>query len=140
MLIIEATVDHIPAWINLRNQLWPGNASNHRAEALEILEADHLACFLCYDEATLIGFIEGSIYQHEHTRYGHIEGWYVVSNRRQQGIGHSLMEQLESWFLHQSIRLFHSDTEPVAYPASSMAHERNGYQHLYDLRIFLKRV
>lgn len=140
MRIVEATVGHIPAWINLRNALWPGTISSHGEEALEILEADHMACFLCYDGAALIGFIEGGIYTQEHTRYGHIEGWYVVPDRRGQGIGHALMEQLESWFLHHSIRLFHSDTDPIAYPTSTTAHERNGYQHLYDLRIFLKRA
>ena len=140
MNVVEATKTNQAEWVQIRNQLWPDDLAAQKQETDQILLAPSEVAFLLVDEAnTAHGFIEGKYYQAESVRYGHIEGWYVAPSVRGKGFGGLLLEQLESWFLHHSIACFHSDTIPTEYPLSTKAHLENGYEALYELRVFMKK-
>jgi GNAT superfamily N-acetyltransferase len=109
----------LSVWVNLRHALWPDHdIRDLEAEAKALLESATAVCFLAVDDSSQpVGFIEGEIHSAPAGPYGHVEGWYVVPERRGQGYGRELMGQFEQWCLHRAICLLTSDTT-ASYPLS----------------------
>ena len=139
MQIEEVSPETFDAWVTLRFALWPDSTrAALTAEAEAILEAPDQVGFIALDNARhAIGFIEGALHAGLQGLYGHVEGWYVVSERQKQGCGHALMNALEQWCLHRSIGLLTSDTE-AGYPSSPPAHLGCGFRVLHELTVFAK--
>src|SRR3954468_16198702 len=133
MQLVEATQEHLPSWLALRRQLWPEpDPQRHLQEMQEILASPAMIAFLLFDGVSMadeesIAFIEGALYLTASHKYGYVEGWYVIPNRRGEGCGRQLLGALEEWILHQSISLVLSDTIPESYPLSTRAHRQNGF-------------
>ena len=141
MQIVEATQAHLQSWLALRRQLWPDPDPHHLQEMQEILASPTLVAFLLLDDDEQpAGFIEGALYLTASQKYGYVEGWYVIPNRRGAGLGRRLLGALEQWILHQSITLILSDTSPEDYPLSTRAHHENGFRELMTIRVFAKQL
>jgi len=141
MQLVAATQDHLPSWLALRRRLWPHPDAHHLQEMQEILASPSMIAFLLFDDdGQPIGFIEGAIYLTVSQKYGYVEGWYVLPDRRQQGWGGHLLSALEQWILHQSITLVLSDTIPAVYPLSARAHMANGFEELMTIQVFVKQL
>lgn len=123
-------------WIQLRKALWPGES----LEDLDVPEENveqHCTkepVYVCEDEdGSLCGMIELSIRPHAEgcktRRVGYIEGWYVVPQYRNRGIGRLLVQAAENWAREQGCVEMGSDTTPD-YPISPIAHKALGYEEV----------
>jgi len=91
----------------------------------------------------LCGFLEGAIWPYaegcETHSVGYIEGWYVDTDVREQGIGRKLVQAAERWARSQGCREMASDTE-VGNDGSQMARLALGYKETSRLDHFRKRL
>lgn len=121
----------------LRFALWPDAASD------PIEEAALREWFARPDAITLvaveraedgrerpIGFAEVGERSHADSCETHpvayLEGWYVVPDRRGQGVGRALVEAVEAWARERGLRELASDTE-LENTGSQRAHGRLGF-------------
>ncbi|MBL9152080.1 MAG: GNAT family N-acetyltransferase [Verrucomicrobiales bacterium] len=141
--ISPITAADLDPWLALRALLWPNDGPDALAEdAARTLADAHQAGFLARDgEGRPIGFIEVAIYRDVHSQNprGHIEAWFVVPDRRGEGLGAALLAHAEQWCLHRAITLLTSDTHD-GYPLSPVAHEGRGFRKLAELQIFVKEL
>lgn len=141
MKIFEASEADIEAWLELRQDLWPGPDEEHLTEMRDILSSDSQIAFLMADpENKAIGLIEGAVYLKSPQPYGYVEGWFILPEYRRQGLGGQLLGRLEEWILHQGIALSLSDTIPEEYPLSPKAHAKYGYRKFRTMQIFIKEL
>jgi aminoglycoside 6'-N-acetyltransferase I len=105
-------------WLRLRRALWPDTTLQEHEHAVERFlagdrhePAEVLMAFNDRDDA--IGFVELSIHNIvdscETDRVGYLEGWYVVPERRGQGLGAALVAAAERWARERGCREFASD-------------------------------
>ena len=70
---------------------------------------------------------------------GFLEGWYVIPERRGQGVGRALVDAAEAWARGLGCREFASDA--VADNAgSAAAHRRLGFEEVVVIRCFRKSL
>jgi aminoglycoside 6'-N-acetyltransferase I len=123
-------------WLRLRYTLWPHHTQSELEQEMACIRANlhKEAVFVaeCAD-GVLCGMIEVSIHATAkgcHTdKVGYLEGWFVDSEWRNQGIGRKLVEAAELWSRSQGCFEMASDTTS-AFPLSPQAHERLGYQEI----------
>jgi aminoglycoside 6'-N-acetyltransferase I len=141
MNVRKATYDDLDVWVRLRHDLWPDHALEAlTSEARAMLGSENEVCFIATDGACqALGFLEGAVHQGANGPYGHVEGWYVKPEFRQQGYGKEFMGQFEQWCLHRSICMFTSDTES-SYPLRPAAHSGGGFRQIHELKIFMKKL
>jgi len=141
MEIRELRRDDIDAWVRLRSALWPDARPDALlADADRILSSPDEICFLLtHPSQGAVGFIEGAVHPGPETPYAHVEAWYVAPDFRRQGHGAALMDRLENWCLHRTIRHLTSDTE-AKYPISPRAHASCGFRVLTQQTIFIKEL
>jgi len=146
MMVRAVTPSDAPAWLRLRRALWPHHAeSEHAAEITEFLEGrarEPLAVLVVADGADrLIGFGELSIRAYAegcHTdRVAYLEGWYVVPDARNRGVGRALIAAAEEWGRSQGCVEFASDAE-LTNDASAAAHKALGFTEVGRVRCFRK--
>lgn len=152
------TVRHVqpadgPQWIALRAALWPDdNHDTHIAETTRFFGSPRSgpgvmpeAVFVALDPQSsmvgLLGFAEVSrrFYAEgcETSPVGFLEGWYVVPERRRQGVGGALVAAAEAWARRLGCREFASDA--VADNAvSATAHRALGFEEVEVIRCFRK--
>src|SRR5437016_778482 len=89
---LEELIAEIPEWRN--------------GQGCAVLVAERPAGGLC-------GFLEIAIrpssVHGEIGRFGHVEGWFVDVDVRQQGVGAALVAAAEHWARQQNCRELHSD-------------------------------
>ena len=138
-------------WIGLRLALWPDETEQAHATAVDrffseqpragnMPEAVMLAAAPDADPAAL-GFAEVSRRAYaegcESSPVGFLEGWYVVPERRGQGIGRALLQAAEVWARRLGCREFASDV--VADNAGgAAAHRALGFEEVVTVRCFRK--
>ena len=146
MMVRAVTPRDAPAWLRLRRALWPHHAETaHAAEIREFLEGcapEPLAVLVVADGAgQLIGFAELSIRAYAegcHTdRVAYLEGWYVVPDARDRGVGRALIAAAEAWGRSQGCVEFASDAE-LTNDASAAAHQAVGFIEVGRVRCFRK--
>ena len=146
MIVRLVTPSDAPAWLRLRHALWSSHPeSEHAAEIAEFLEGharEPLAVLVAADEADqLMGFVELSIRAYAegcHTdRVAYLEGWYVVPDARNEGVGRALIAAAEAWGRSQGCVEFASDAE-LANEASVAAHQALGFVEVGRVRCFRK--
>lgn len=121
-------------WVALRAQLWPrAELDELRDEVDKMLEDINWGIFVAEREGKIIGFIECSIRDKapacETNRIGYIEGWFVVPQFRNQGVGARLVEYGEKWAKEMGCIEMASDTTSE-YPLSPDVHKALGYQEV----------
>ena len=125
--------------VRMREALWPETPiEEHARELTEILEGKPvttLPLVILVAEASdreLAGFLEVDMRSHADgcnplRPVGYIEGWYVVENHRNKGVGRKLMTAAEDWARSQGCVEMASDTW-VDNEVSQRVHELLGYE------------
>ncbi len=89
----------------------------------------------------LVGFAEVSRRAYaegcETSPVGFLEGWYVVPERRRQGVGRSLVAAAEAWAWALGCREFASDAV-AENTQSTTAHRALGFEEVVVIRCFRK--
>jgi aminoglycoside 6'-N-acetyltransferase I len=121
-------------WFRLRKCLWDESSDEeHRAEMIDIFEHKETQLVLVAETNTgkLIGFLEASIrpfVEDCHTEHvGYLEGWFVVPEFRQHGIGRILVQSAENWARLKGCEEMASDSE-IGNDLSLRAHLKLGYE------------
>jgi ribosomal protein S18 acetylase RimI-like enzyme len=134
-------------WLRMRLALWPSETDEHARDIDEFVAGRSPwldAVFLCEDGAArTVGFIELRIRNYAedsaHTRVAYVEGWYVDSGHRHQGVGAALMAQAEAWAKAQGFTELASDCE-LDNSTSIAAHTALGFTETVRLVCFLKQL
>jgi aminoglycoside 6'-N-acetyltransferase I len=121
------------------NALWPeSSVEEHTQELLQILSGTFpgtmpLAIFVAEtDNRTLVGFLEVDLRSHADgcnpaVPVGYVEGWYVCTTHRRQGIGAQLMAAAEDWARSHGCIEMASDAW-LSSDVSQTAHEALGFE------------
>ena len=124
----------IGEWFRLRKMLWDGSSDEeHKAEMMDIYEHTETQLVLVADvgEGMLGGFLEASIrpfVEDCHSDHvGYLEGWFVESESRRQGIGRRLVSEAENWARQRGAIEMASDAE-IGNDLSLKAHQTLGYE------------
>ena len=128
------------ALAHLREALWPeSSAEEHAQELALILVGDALGSALPLvilvaeaSDRSLIGFLEVGLRSHAEgcnpsRPVGYVEGWYVVANHRQRGVGKRLYAAAEDWARSQGCAEMASDAA-ISNALSQRVHERLGFR------------
>ena len=135
----------IPQWIQLRCELWPNESrAEMDVEGRAALVADPpLIVFVAAEGEGLAGFLELGLRSVAEgcatSPVPYVEGWYVVAERRRQGVGGALMAAAERWSREHGYTELGSDTEEVN-RLSRDAHEALGFEEVETLVVFRKAL
>jgi aminoglycoside 6'-N-acetyltransferase I len=140
------------AWAALRALLWPDEDPDLlAAEAARFVEGRPprgagmpeavLVAVESSARATLLGFAELSRRAYaegcDTSPVGFLEGWFVVAERRRQGIGRALVRAAEAWARALGCREFASDALADK-TVSARAHQALGFDEVAVVRCFRK--
>ena len=130
-------------WTRLRAALWP-DCSADRLEVERVLyqRSPGVVALAIDEQGHAFGFAEVSI-RREHVSGSrsdvvpYLEGWFVDSSRRGQGIGRSLIEFVCDWARGQGYTEIASDAEVENVP-SQFAHRQLGFREVDRSVSFIK--
>jgi len=138
--------EEYPAWLEMRQALWPdAELEELGAEQVEILaEPEQNGVFMAaLPSGEPTGFIEVSLRHWAEGcsthPVGYIEGWFVREAYRRNGIGGRLIAAAEDWAREQGCSEMGSDAE-IWNEVSLQAHQALGYQEANRLVTFSKRL
>ena len=105
MTIRPAVKSDSKAWEEMRQELWPSPAGEHKEEIAAYFGEgirEPLEVLLAVDDAgKAVGFVELNIRPFAEGCYSgrvaYIEGWFVRPDARRKGIGHALIQAAEEW-------------------------------------------
>ena len=143
----SATRDDAPAWIRMREALWPEYAPAWHATEVDKYFAGVLTMplevLVATDDGRAIGFAELSIRPYaegcETDRVAFLEGWYVAEEARRHGVGRALIAAAERWAESQGCTEFASDAL-LDNVASASAHAALGFAETGQIRCFRKPI
>ena len=139
-------------WLALRCQLWPDESEDQLAEDTlrffaeperrgGMLPEAVLVAEQHGDRPAVVGFAELSrrLYAEgcETSPVGFLEGWFVISSLRGQGVGRALVRAGEEWARTVGCKEFASDTT-VDNVGSAAAHRALGFEEVEVIRCFRK--
>ncbi len=130
--------------------LWPKESTrDHGRQIRSILNGKPrsilpLTMFVAERDGALVGFVEVGLRSHANgcdpvRAVGFIEGWYVASHLRKQGIGRALFAAAERWCRSHGCREMASDTW-TDHRRSVKAHVALGYAVEGNFVNFRKRL
>ena len=131
------------ALARLRHALWPdGSEADHRREVERFFAGPQTGPVLvAEDRSGLVGFAELSIRPYaegcETDRVGFLEGWFVVPEARQGGVGRKLVAAAEAWARAAGCTEFASDAV-ADNEESAAAHRALGFEDVGLIRCFRK--
>lgn len=145
--IRSAREGDLPALVPLRAALWPDGTPEHHAAELRRALAGELhwvdTILVAESGGRVIGFAELSLRSTvngcETTPVGYLEGWYVVPERRRQGVGRALVAAAEAWARAQGCTEFGSDAD-YENLGSAAAHRALGFEEQDIVRTFRKHL
>jgi aminoglycoside 6'-N-acetyltransferase I len=144
--IRSATIHDAPAWLRMREVLWPEEGSSSHASEVQEYFAGKLTMPLevllaVNDSGDVVGFAELSIRAYAEDcvtdRVAYLEGWYVAPDFRRQGVGRQLVAAAERWALAQGCSEFGSDAL-LDNEVSAAAHRALGFVETVQIRCFRK--
>jgi aminoglycoside 6'-N-acetyltransferase I len=126
--------DHVQL-ARMRGLLWPDASFEEHLLELENVQVGGLPSesFVAVGEdGNLIGFVDVGLRSHADgcsplRPVGFVEGWFVQSGYRKQGVGGALMRIAESWAGEQGCKEMASDTW-IDHEDSQLAHEALGFE------------
>ena len=137
-----------PAWLRMREALWPEYASTWHADEITQFFAGKLsmplAVLIAEDDAGKpLGFAELSIRNYAEDcvtdRVAYLEWLYVVPGARRQGVGRALITAAEQWARGQGCTEFASDAV-IDNEISAAAHRALGFAETVQIRCFRKQL
>jgi len=141
-----ARKEDAPAWLRMRDSLWPDYASTWHSDEIQQFFAgkltNPLAVLIAEDDAgKALGFAELSIRNYAEDcvtdRVAYLEGWYVVPGARRKGVGRALLVAAEQWAKGQDCTEFASDAV-IDNEISAAAHRALGFTETAQIRCFRK--
>ena len=100
---LNPPLDHAdPAWLMLRQALWPYPANEHRRDMADTLARGHRVVLAVDESGSPIGFIEGSI-RNDYVNgtsgspVAFVEGLYVDPAHRRRGVARALVADIAAW-------------------------------------------
>ena len=140
-------------WATLRAELWPEEAAGHAEDIARFFDHPRrrrgqdpeavLVALARGTRAPLLGFAELSrrVYAEgcETSPVGFLEGWYVVPERREEGIGRALVTAAEAWARARGCREFASDAL-AENEVSAAAHRALAFEEVGLIRCFRKAL
>jgi len=135
----------IAGYRDLRIQLWPDCKDDCDREIAEILaDPFRWAVFLALPKTgSAAGFVEVRLRDCAEgatsSPVAYLEGWFVSTEYRRQGVGRALIEAAENWAVTRACNEIASDAQ-IENALSIAAHERLGYKQVERLVCFLKRL
>ena len=136
-----------PGWLALRQALWP-NCSDmeHLAEMASFLaQPERFVQFVAYAEnGQPVGFVEASIRSDyvngtETSPVVFLEGIYVASTHRRQGVAKSLVSSVAAWAASRGCQEFASDA-PIENDLSLLVHKSLGFVETERVVYFRKAL
>ena len=131
-------------WIRMRDILWPGSRTDHELETERFFTQPDasLATFVVDRlDGRLGGFIELSERPYAEgctsPPVAYIEGWYVDSDLRRQGLAAALVRAGEEWARNRGLEEMASDAE-LENDISISAHKALGYEEKVRIVCFRK--
>jgi len=140
--------DDADTWLQLRQELWPGTTTpQHQAEIAAFLAGtapEPLAVLIAETvERQAIGLAELSIRAYaegcDTQNVAYLEGWYVLPEYRNQGVGQALIDAAADWGRSQGCTEFASDAE-ADNVVSLRAHLALGFEDVGLIRCFRKTL
>jgi aminoglycoside 6'-N-acetyltransferase I len=115
--IEPATLQTLSDWVRLRTELWPhGSRDEHERDAMQLLErASDMTCLVArVDGLDVVGFAEVALRRDyvagcTTSPVAFLEGIFVATGFRRQGIARLLCAEAEVWAREQGCREFASD-------------------------------
>ncbi|HEX5418865.1 MAG TPA: aminoglycoside 6'-N-acetyltransferase [Gammaproteobacteria bacterium] len=131
-------------WTRLRQTLWPDcPPERHRLEVTQVLGSPGIVA-LAFADDTLAGFAEVSV-RSDHVEgtqdspVPYLEGWFVESAYRGQGIGKALIAFVERWAGDNGYSELASDAE-LENQLSIRLHHRLGFREVGRSVHFVKQL
>ena len=133
------------SWLRLRCLLWPHcSDQKHELEISQVLGSDGVAFLAEDDQGNVIGFAEVSL-RRDHvdgasiSPVPYLEGWFVEASFRKQGIGRSLIGEVERWAVARGFTELASDAE-LENVLSIQLHRQLGFSEIDRNVTFLKKL
>ena len=133
-------------WLRMRTALWPEETEDHPVEIDRFFAGTRkdLAAFVAEaEDGRLCGFLEAGTRRYAEgcrsSPVGFIEGWWVDSAHRNQGVGAQLVAAAEDWARSLGLTEMASDTE-LDNELSQLAHNALGYREVDRLVCFRKKL
>jgi len=139
-------------WAALRGELWPDEDRAVLSAEVDCFFTERSSSAGGMPEAVLVavapdgrvlGFAEISRRAYaegcETSPVGFLEGWFVVADRRRQGVGGALVAAAEAWARAQGCREFASDAL-ADNMVSARAHRALGFDEVATIRCFRKTL
>jgi len=146
MQIRQALLEDKDEWLRMRRLLWPDTPDEEHLQEIEVyFQAGAVdAAFVALRPfGELAGFLEASLRKYADgcstSPVGYIEGWYVDSDLRRQGVGSLLVAAAETWALSLGCSEMASDCL-LDNHASLAAHLALGYEEAERLIHFRKSI
>ena len=144
MEIRPVTDTDVGDWLTLRQLLFPDTDDVRHEEEAAVIVGNKFrhAVFLCRgDQQEPLGFAEVSL-RHQvdgchSSPVGYLEGLFVVSGRRREGLAGQLVETAEEWARARGCKEFASDTE-ISNEIGQQTHESLGFEVTERLVLFKK--
>ena len=143
--VAEARVDDDEDWLELRTLLWPESPGDHPPEMESIRTSDELICFIArQSDGRAVGFAEAAIRRDyvngcDTSPVGFLEGIYVVSARRRQGVARQLLAAVTDWVRAQGCTELASDAE-LDNGVSHAMHAALGFEETGRVVCFRQRI
>ena len=133
-------------WIRMRTALWPEAPDDHPVEIDQYfaVRRDDLATFVVdRTGGGLCGFLEAGTRLYAEgcmsSPVGYIEGWWVDSDCRRQGMGAELVAAAETWARGRGLTEMASDAA-LSNSISQDAHRALGYSEAHRIICFRKNL
>ncbi len=146
MHIRQAALEDKEEWLRMRRLLWPDSPEVEHLQEIEVYfqaGAVDAAFVAVRPSGELAGFLEASLRKYadgcSSSPVGYIEGWYVDSDLRRQGVGGLLVAAAEAWAHGQGCSEMASDCL-LDNHASLAAHLALGYEEAERLIHFRKSI
>lgn len=147
MHVRPATPEDSAPWLKMRQALWPEGASDHPFEIASYFAGrlrEPLQVLLAFDDTERpVGFVELNIRNSaegcDTDQIAYLEGWYVVPEARQRGVGRALVQAAEQWAREEGCSEFASDTL-VDNEISAAAHRALRFTEVVQIRCFRKSL
>lgn len=144
-MIRKASLQDVPAAADLASLLWPCHTAEELAEEFkETILNNENAVFLCFTDDLPVGFAHCSL-RHDYvegtssTPVAYLEGIFVKSSHRGQGLAKELLAACEQWGREQGCSEFASDCE-LDNTASILFHTKLGFAEANRIVCFQKKL
>ena len=136
-----------PRWRRMREALWPDESGGHAREITQYFSGRRTnpaeVLVACLGSGTPVGFVELSIRAYAEgcstDRVAFVEGWFVDTDYRRQGIGASLIAAAEEWGRASRCTELASDTQTFN-ESSIAAHKALGFDEVERIVCFRKSL